>query len=170
MPKIEGKDITEALVARRGIDSDTAASIARAADGNWLAAVEQLMPDSESRMFLDLFIMLMRQVYAKDVRGMKKWSETTGGFGREKQKRLLAYFMRMIREAFVSNFNAPELSYMTREEEQFVKKFGRFINETNVIEINDLFELAVRDISQNTNQKVVFFDTALRLTVLLLRK
>lgn len=170
VPKIEGKDITEALVARRGIDSDTAASIARAADGNWLAAVEQLMPDSESRMFLDLFIMLMRQVYAKDVRGMKKWSETTGGFGREKQKRLLAYFMRMIREAFVSNFNAPELSYMTREEEQFVKKFGRFINETNVIEINDLFELAVRDISQNTNQKVVFFDTALRLTVLLLRK
>ena len=78
--------------------------------------------------------------------------------------------MRMIREAFVSNFNAPELSYMTHEEEQFVKKFGRFINETNVIEINDLFELAVRDISQNTNQKVVFFDTALRLTVLLLRK
>ena len=78
--------------------------------------------------------------------------------------------MRMIREAFVSNFNTPELSYMTRDEEQFVKKFGRFINETNVIEINDLFELAVRDISQNTNQKVVFFDTALRLTVLLLRK
>ena len=170
VPKIDSMDITDALVAKRGIDRDTAASIARAADGNWLAAVEQLMPDSESRMFLDLFIMLMRQVYAKDVRGMKKWSETVGGFGREKQKRLLAYFMRMIREAFVSNFNTPELSYMTHDEEQFVKKFGRFINETNVIEINDLFELAVRDISQNTNQKVVFFDTALRLTVLLLRK
>lgn len=170
VPKIDSTDITDALVAKRGIDRDTAASIARAADGNWLAAVEQLMPDSESRMFLDLFIMLMRQVYAKDVRGMKKWSETVGAFGREKQKRLLAYFMRIIREAFVSNFNTPELSYMTRDEEQFVKKFGRFINETNVIEINDLFELAVRDISQNTNQKVVFFDTALRLTVLLLRK
>lgn len=172
VPKIDSESLKQALMQRRGLDDGIAGRLARATDGNWTKAVEQLEPDSEQRLFLDMFIMLMRQVYSRDVRGMKKWSDTVGDskFGREKQKRLLQYFMRMVREAFMSNFQEPELSYMTLEEEQFVSKFGRFINEANVIDINALLELALRDISQNTNQKIVFFDTALRLTVLLLRK
>lgn len=172
VPKIASEDLEKALINKRGLEEPTAHQLSRASDGNWLTAIEQLSPDSEQKLFLDMFIMLMRQVYSRDVRGMKKWSDTVGDskFGREKQKRLLTYFMRMVREAFMSNFQNPELSYMTAEEAQFVSKFGRFINEANVIDINALLELALRDISQNTNQKLVFFDTALRLTVLLLRK
>ena len=170
VPKIGSDDIEAALISQRGLEQPVAHRLARAADGNWLKALEQLLPDSEQKLFLDLFIMLMRQVYSRDVRGMKKWAETAAGYGREKQKRLLQYFLRMVREAFMSNFQEPELQYMTADEEQFVSKFGRFINEANVIDINALLELALRDIAQNTNQKIVFFDTALRLTVLLLRK
>ena len=170
VPKIDTESMVDALVSRRGIERNDAIQLARASDGNWLTALEMLSPNSERSLFLDLFKMIMRQVYARDVRGMKKWSDTAGGFGREKQKRMLTYFMRMIREAFVSNFQNPELSYMSKEEELFVQKFGPFINEWNVVEINALFELALRDISQNTNQKIVFYDTALRLTVLLLQK
>lgn len=172
IPKIDTEAMTDALINRRGVDGEEARRLARATNGNWNKAIELLEPDSEQDMFLDMFIMLMRYVYSRDVRGMKKWSDTVGDskFGREKQKRLLQYFMRMVRESFMSNFHNPELSYMTLKEEQFVSKFGRFINEANVIDINALLELALRDISQNTNQKIVFFDTALRLTVLLLRK
>lgn len=172
VPKIAEDELTQALIQQRGLEETTAKKIARVADGNWLKAIEQLDPDSEPRMFLDLFINLMRAVYKRDVRQMKQWSETVGGptFGREKQKRFLQYCMRMVRESFMSNFQEPELSYMTDDEEKFVRNFGRFINESNVIDINELFELALRDISQNTTQKVVLFDTALRLTVLLLRK
>lgn len=172
VPKIDAEAMTQALMEKRGLDEQVASRLARATDGNWTKAIEQLLPDSEQAMFLDMFKMLMRYVYSRDVRGMKKWSDSVGDakFGREKQKRLLQYFMRMVRESFMSNFQNPELSYMTLEEEQFVQKFGRFINEANVIDINALLELALRDISQNTNQKIVFFDTALRLTVLLLRK
>lgn len=172
VPRIDSASMEQALMQRRGLDADMARRMARASDGDWLKAAELLEPDSEQQMFLDMFIMLMRSVYSRDVRGMKKWSDTVGDakFGRERQKRLLQYFMRMVRESFMSNFQNPELNYMTLSEEQFVSKFGRFINEANVIDINALLELALRDISQNTNQKIVFFDTALRLTVLLLRK
>lgn len=172
VPRIDDVSMEEALIQRRGLEQETARRLARASGGDWLKAVELLQPDSEQRLFFDLFVMLMRQVYSRDVRGMKQWSDTVSDakFGREKQKRLLQYFMRMVRESFMSNFQNPELTYMTLEEEQFVSKFGRFINEANVIDINALLELALRDISQNTNQKIVFFDTALRLTVLLLRK
>lgn len=172
VPAIDEMSLENALVEKRGLDQDVAHRLARASSGNWLTAVELLSPDSERKLFLDMFVMLMREVYKRDVRGMKKWSDTVGDakFGRERQKRLIQYFLRMVREAFMSNFRNPDLSYMTMEEEQFVSKFGRFINEANVIDINALFELALRDITQNTKANIVFYDTALRLTVLLLRK
>lgn len=168
--QIVADDLAKALTTRRGIVPSSARRLARAADGSWTQALELLRPDSEPAEFLESFKRIMRDVYKRDVRDMKKWSDDMAAYGREKQKRLLAYFMRMVREAFMSNFQEPELSYMTDAEQEFVARFGRFINEANVIDINALLELALRDISQNTNQRIVFFDTALRLTMLLLRK
>ena len=68
------------------------------------------------------------------------------------------------------NFHEPQLVYMTPEEEQFATRFAPFINEANVIEINDLFARALRDISQNANSKIVMYDMALKLIVSLIRK
>lgn len=173
VPAISTEDLQQALITQRGLDNDTAYHLARASYGNWQSALEQLRPDNEQQMFLELFKTLMRSVWQKNVVGMKKWSDTVGdatSFGREKQLRLLRYFMRMIRESFMSNFQNPDLTYMTSEEEAFVKNFGRFVHEGNVIEINELLELAVRDITQNTSSKIVLFDTALRFTALLQRK
>ena len=68
------------------------------------------------------------------------------------------------------NFQQPELVYMTQEEEDFTKNFARFVNEANVIEIEELLATARRDIGQNANAKIVFFDLALHLIVLLMRK
>ena len=170
VPPIGQESLAQALVRRRGLDEDTATRLARATEGNWIEAVEQLLPDSEQRQFLDLFVMLMRLVYKRDVKGMKGWSDAAAALGREKQKRMITYFLRMVREAFMSNFHDPRLTYMTREEEDFVTRFGQYINEDNVIEMTALWELALRDIAQNTNQKIVFYDTSLRLTSLLARR
>ena len=78
--------------------------------------------------------------------------------------------MHMLRESFMYNFRNPELSYMTQDEENFAKNFARFINEANIIDISNLFEDSKRMISQNANAKIVFFDMALKIIVLLLRK
>ena len=83
---------------------------------------------------------------------------------------MLDYFRRLVRENFVFNFEQPELNYMTQEEENFAKNFARFINEANVIDMDLLFEKAQRDIAQNTTAKIVLFDMALQLIVLLIRK
>ena len=44
------------------------------------------------------------------------------------------------------------------------------MNEGNVIPISDLANLASRDIGQNANAKIVFFDFALQMIVLLIQK
>ena len=90
--------------------------------------------------------------------------------GREKQKRWLTYFLRMTRENFMYNFQNTELNYMTQKEEDFARNFARFINENNILPISDMTNLAIRDIGQNANAKIVFFDFALQMIVLLLQK
>ena len=68
------------------------------------------------------------------------------------------------------NFKQQELCYMTRQEEDFAKNFARFVNEGNVLSIYDLTNRAIRDIGQNATARIVFFDFALQMIVLLLQK
>ncbi len=170
LKKIDTASLEKALEEQRGLDSDTAHRIARVANGNWNLATEELNAGNENKQFLDMFIMLMRLSYLRNIHDLKKWSEAVSAFGREKQKRMLVYFVHMVRENFMYNFRNPELNYMTQDEEDFSKNFARFINEANVIDITELINKALRDISQNANAKIVFFDIALNMIVLLIRK
>ena len=168
--RIDDDAIEQALIIQRGIDHDAAHRIARIANGSWLKALETLDTGNENREFLNMFQMLMRLCYMRNVKDLKRWSEVVSAYGREKERRMLTYFQQQVRENFIFNFQRPELNYMTLEEEGFARNFARFINEANVIEINELFEKANRDIGQNANAKVVFYDIALKLIVLLLKK
>jgi DNA polymerase-3 subunit delta' len=168
--RISDEAIEAALIERRGLGEEMAQRIAHLANGSWLKAIEELDADNENRQFLDMFIQVMRYSYARDVRGMKAWTDTVANFGREKEKRMLSYFSHMVRENFMYNFHQPELIYMTQEEENFSHKFACFINEANVEDISEVLQNAQRDIGQNANGKIVFFDLALKLTVLLMRK
>lgn len=168
--KLPAETIAQALQERRGVGEEAARRVSRLANGSWLKAIDELQVGTENEQFLDLFIMLMRLAYQRRVRDLKKWSDTIAAFGREKQKRFLSYFLRMVRENFMYNFQQEELCYMTQKEEDFARNFARFINEANILPINDLANRAIRDIGQNANAKIVFFDFALQMIVLLIQK
>ena len=168
--RLPAETMEKALVESRGIDEQSAHRISRLANGSWLKALQELQVGTENQQFLDLFILLMRLAYQRKINELKKWSETMSAFGREKQKRFLKYFLQLIRENFVYNFQQQELCYMTQEEENFARNFARFINEDNVISIYELVDRAYRDIGQNANAKIVFFDFALQMIVLLIQR
>lgn len=170
LKKIDNESVTKALIEKRLVSEEAARRIARVANGNWTKALEELDTGNENRQFLDMFILLMRLAYSRNIKELKKWSEAAAGFGREKQKRMLVYFLRLIRENFVYNLRNAELNYMTQEEEDFARKFARFINEANVMEMADMTTKAIRDIGQNANAKIVFFEYSLRTIMLLLQQ
>ena len=156
--KISNEAIEQALVEKRGISADDAHRIARLANGSWIKALDELQVGSENELFLDMYVMLMRLAYQRKIKDLRKWSEQMAGMGREKQKRWLTYFLRMTRENFMYNFQNEELVYMTQREEDFAKNFARFMNEKNILPITDMANLAIRDMGQNANGKIVFFD------------
>ena len=168
--KISNEDIEQALISERGLSEEMARRVARMANGSWLKVLEMLSANSENELFLDLFQSLMRLAYQRKVKDLKAWSESLAAMGRERQKRFLEYFLRLIRENFMYNFQQEELCYMTQREEDFARNFARFINEANVLPITDLAQTAIRDIGQNANAKIVFFDFALQMIVLLIQK
>lgn len=168
--RIAEDDIRQALITRRSINEDDSTRISRIAHGSWSEALQAIDVGNEERQFLDMFETLMRLCYMRRVKDLKKWTDAVSAYGRDKQRRMIVYFQRQVRENFMYNFYNPELNYQTREEAGFSRNFARFINEANVIGINDVLQTAYRDLGQNANAKIVFFDLALKMIVLILTK
>ncbi len=168
--RIADQAVKSALMTKRGLDEAMAERVTHIACGNWIRAMEFLDTGNENREFHGMFVMLMRFAYQRNTMGMKKWADAVASYGREKQKRLLAYMSSQVRENFMYNFGDPQLVYMTEEEEQFSKNFARFVNEANVVDMMELIEKTSKAIGQNANPKMEFFDLALKTIVLIIRK
>lgn len=169
IPPIDDVAMMEALKSRFGLLTDDAQQIAHLASGNYLKAVEAISLSEENQFYLEQFKGMMRNSWAKNVKGMKAMADLLAGIGRERQKRFLAYCQHLIRENFIYRFQASEMTYMNYEETSFSVKFSPFVNERNVFDIMDQLDLAARHIEQNVNAKMVFFDLSLQLTVLIKR-
>ncbi|MBQ5644806.1 MAG: DNA polymerase III subunit delta [Bacteroidaceae bacterium] len=165
VPRIAMGDVENALVARYGLSLNDAKVVAQQSGGNWEKAEEQLSVNEEKALYLDLFMQLMRVAYARNIRDMKAWSEQVAALGRERQKRLLDYCQRMIRENFIMNFREEEMIYMSQAERNFSVRFSPFVNERNIFGIMEELSEAQRHIEQNVNAKMVFFDMSLRMIV-----
>ena len=162
-------EIEEALCAQRGLDPSMARTIAHSAAGSYTRALQLISVSADEALFFSMFVLFMRKCYLRDIREMRDWARQVSEWGRERQKDFLAYCQRLIRENFMYNFHRPELNYLSEQENQFSVNFARFVNERNVIPIMDELSQAQRDIEQNTNSQMVFFDFALRMIVLLIQ-
>ncbi len=165
--KLSSQEIAQELSYSFGIDYQDALAIAAPADGDMVSAQEALALDGENKQFFQSFVQIMRMAYSRDIKGLKNWSDEIAAYKREKEKRFMQYCARMLRENFIYNFRHADLNYLTREEEQFSKKFAPFINDRNVEAMIDEFNRAENDILRNANAKIVLFDMALRITKLI---
>jgi DNA polymerase-3 subunit delta' len=87
--------------------------------------------------------------------------------GREKQKHFLQYAQQQLRENYIRNAGCPELNYQMEDERDFSVKFAPFIHDGNVEAIMNQLDLAERQVEQNGNAKMIFFDLCLQMIVLI---
>ena len=167
VPRLSESKLTEALVERYALPQTKAQRLAHIAQGSYTQAAKLAEEDNERREYFDLFVELMRLCYMRKAKEMRQWAEQVGSMGRERQKHMLDYCQRLVRENFIYNFHHDSLNYMTEGEEGFARNFARFINERNVISLTEELTNCQNDIEQNVNAKMVFFDLALKITLLL---
>jgi len=177
IPRLETETIAAAL-QQKGISSAQANDIARIANGSYLAALKKANETAENQQELSDFIALFRDAYTVGVlkdpqkkydslKRLKQWSLEMAGIGREKQKHFLQYAQQQVRENYIRNLAQPELNYQLEAEREFSVKFAPFIHNGNVEEIMNQLDLAERQIEQNGNAKMIFFDLCLQMIVLI---
>ena len=125
--------------------------------------------EEETAEFFDLFVLIMRKCFQSDVKSMYQWADRIAAWGRERQKAFLAYCQRLVRENFMANFHLDDLTYMNAREADFSTRFARFVNERNVIGFMAQLDDAYREIQQNVNARMVFFDLAMQMALLVRR-
>lgn len=173
LQRIEMKRLPDEAVAAHiaaehpELSAADAMAIAHQAEGSILTAERNLTMNEESTLFLDYFISLMRLAYTRKVGALRKWSVDAAGMGREQETRFLDYCNRMMRENFMCNLRIPELVYLNTPERNFSAKFSPFINERNVEKLIKAFSEAKRDIAANGNAKIILFDLAVKVILLL---
>ena len=89
------------------------------------------------------------------------------GLVRDEQKALLQYTQRQVRENYICNFGQSAMSYQTADERAFSSRFAPYIHGGNVERIMLELDRAEQQIGQNGNAKMIFFDLALQMIVLI---
>ncbi|MDE5656612.1 MAG: DNA polymerase III subunit delta [Muribaculaceae bacterium] len=162
-------EVAEIISRKASMSEADAAIIARLSNGNINEALRLVSVSKERKKFLEFFINPMRKAYQRKIIELRQWSTDLAALGREPQIQFYEYCSRMLRENFVLNLKAPDLVFLTTEEMQFSVNFARFITNLNVMRLLDTFGKAATDIAANANSKIVNFDVAIQVILLLKR-
>jgi DNA polymerase-3 subunit delta' len=171
-------EITETLLKNGdfNLTTESAQRIAHIANGSALEAFKIAANDEENVTNFERFATLMRLAWRVGARKehtalkeLRAWSDEIAAatIGREQQKKFLNFVQKMVRENYIFNIGTSQLNYLTVTEDNFAQKFARFINEKNVEQMMNEFALAERQINQNANARIVFFDLALKMIMML---
>ena len=167
IPPIDSKDMKMALEQAFTLPEEDLNAIVHLAGGNYVKAQETINASEENKLFLELFITIMRNSWKRDVKNMKAKADFFASLGREKQKSFLTYAQRLIRENFLYRLCLPEINHMNKAEVEFAANFSTYVNERNVISFMEDLALGERHIEQNVNPRMIFFDLSMKIAVLL---
>ncbi len=168
VPPYSDHEISNILTAQ-GIDPQTALSIAPLADGNATHALSLAGTDRNRQKQLDLFINLMRKAWMRDVGALRRWSDDIASLGREANINFYEYCAKLVRDNFILNLGNPALTSLSPQEYEFSRKFSPFINTANVEQIFQTITDARNDTALNGNAKIIAFDLAVKMILLIKR-
>ncbi|MBR4853899.1 MAG: DNA polymerase III subunit delta [Alistipes sp.] len=156
--------MVEDLIPLAGCDDKVqAANMARLAAGD-VIEMKRIAGGGEDALrhdCFDMFCRLMRLSYNDKHLELMDWADEVATLPREQQRSLLIHSARLLRESYMLHAGLGSISYLWGEEADFCNKFAPFIGNQNVEFILDQIELAMRQVSQNGNSRIIFTHFAL---------
>ena len=160
VPRLKVED----LIPLAGCDDKVqAANMARLAAGD-VIEMRRIAGGGEDALrhdCFDMFCRLMRLSYNDKHLELMDWADEVATLPREQQRSLLIHSARLLRESYMLHAGLGSISYLWGEEADFCNKFAPFIGNQNVEFILDQIELAMRQVSQNGNSRIIFTHFAL---------
>lgn len=170
IPALDTAAIETALQQRFGCDPKQAHDAAMISEGDWLTACQSFKDFEDHKFFFTTFQQWMRLCFRAAYSEIIDFSANVKSIGREKQKELLDYGLRIIRNSLLFNNNLAEIVMLPDDEKTFNSKFSPFVNPVNLAQIVELFEEAIRQIERNGNAQIIFTDVSFKMVGLLKKK
>ncbi len=170
VPPVSEEDLREGLMKQGEVDQQQLEDAVLRANGNMSTALQTLREDDLERQNFELFTEVMRLCYSRDIIQINGWVERVAGIGRERQKQLIDYSLRLLRENFILHMEHENLNYMSAKELDFSRKFSPFIHEGNVHALAEAFTLAGNHIEANGNPRIILMDLSIGVIKLLMQK
>ena len=170
IPALDTASIETALQQRYGCGPKQAHDAAMVSEGNWLTACQSFKDFEDHKFFFATFQQWMRLCFRAAYSELIDFSANIKTIGREKQKELLQYGLRIVRNSLLFNNNLAEIVMLPEDEKTFNSKFAPFVNPANLAQIAGLFEEAISHIERNGNAQIVFTDVGFKMVGLLKKK
>ena len=170
IPSIGINEIEKALVERLGCAEQQAHNAAMISEGDWNTARHSIWKSEDRTYFFTTFQQWMRLCFRAAYSELIDFSGNIKGIGREKQKELLNYGLRIIRNSLLFNNNLADIVMLPEDEKVFNSKFAPFVNPANLAQIANLFEEAIRQIERNGYAPLIFTDVSFKMIGLLKKK
>ena len=170
IPAIETNALEKALVERMSCQPNQAHDAAMISEGNWITACHSVQDSEEHKFFFTTFQQWMRLCFRAAYSELIDFSNNIKTIGREKQKELLEYGLRIVRNSLLFNNNLAEIVMLPNDEKVFNSKFAPFVNPANLAQIAELLEEAMRQIERNGYAPLIFTDVSFKMVGLLKKK
>jgi DNA polymerase-3 subunit delta' len=170
IPAIETGAVEKALVERLSCQPSQAHDAAMISEGNWITACHSVQDSEEHKFFFTTFQQWMRLCFRAAYSELIDFLNNIKTIGREKQKELLEYGLRIVRNSLLFNNNLAEIVMLPNDEKVFNSKFAPFVNPANLAQIAELLEEAMRQIVRNGYAPLIFTDVSFKMVGLLKMK
>ena len=171
VPRISMEATANYLTTHYNLPADQAANMARLSGGDLLQAGRLIAGEKEGagQEYFDLFVQLMRLSYNDRHMELLEWAENAATLGREELKRFFANSIRLLRESYMLHAGMSNITYLWGAELEFCKKFSPFIGNHNIEKLVSEMELALAQVAQNGNPKIILTHFALTISKLIIR-
>lgn len=162
--RLSDEEIVQAVIARKACQPEEASQVKYLADGNLNAALKILETGETEQANFEMFRTWMRMCYKTDIREIYRFTGEFTALGREKQKSLLGYGLKVTRYCILNRFGGNDHIKAEGDELKFIRDFTPFINQANASILADAFNTAIYHVERNGNASIIYMDLSLQLT------
>jgi DNA polymerase-3 subunit delta' len=167
IPPLSIDDITDALVARRGLEADKARQIALVSDGNYREALQLIQHHEDNwngllREWLNATLQKSGKgspVYAAQIKVVTQLT----ALGREKQKQLIQYFLQLIEQSLRLRMIGEDRLHLPPQEAEFAARLNKISGPGTQAALARLLENAAYYIERNANAKILFHSLCIQM-------
>jgi DNA polymerase-3 subunit delta' len=158
--RLADREVKSFLMESHHLDEAKAAQIAYLSEGN-LQAAQTILGGQLNNNF-ELFVNWLRMCFGNQVIQVIDFVDTLAKLGRENQKNLLRYGIKLIRESIMVLSGATQLVHLQTAEAEFITKFSRNIDLAKAEALVNEMEKSHYHVERNANPRILFLDVSLQ--------